>query len=458
MSVPSWPASRVEELGTVTTAGGELVLIDFGLLRLWSGTAEPSLNPDYAGPDVAATANSAVDLEIVGDDPVSAGRATDLAAVGGRYVFDIPAEHVDEMRLRVVRGAQEHGFAIRVEPIARMPHRTRVARLLDDSPDGVEVQFGGPWAVAVRGLPAGRPLRVRGARMPEDCPDHRRWHSVWVEVDERPPARSEDLGYVAVDKARLAFADPDSLSAWRTDDTADGLADLAFWGGDAHVLVKRTGAGRLDETTFGWIDLPVEDAERRAMDLYHAKESEGLRFAFDFRPHDDHHRLLSLARPAPTESASVEIGGQVVCGFFTSWGDGAFPVRRDLAADGTLCRLRVEVGAPEIVERQRKLEDRWFGELSKMCLATTRVADGALVGWMYRVASDNAEDSGWRVFAGDESDAGANDPDNIVLVPLRDLVAAQEALEPLLRAPAPAAFERGPDGEFTATIPPSPED
>ena len=60
-------------------------------------------------------------------------------------------------------------------------------------------------------------------------------------------------------------------------------------------------------------------------------------------------------------SASVGIGGSPVCGFFTSWGDGAFPVRRDLAADGTLCRLRVEAGAPEIAERQRKLEDRWSG-------------------------------------------------------------------------------------------------
>jgi len=111
-----------------------------------------------------------------------------------------------------------------------------------------------------------------------------------------------------------------------------------------------------------------------------------------------------FARSAATESASVEIGGSVVCGFFTSWGDGAFPVRRDLATDGTLCRLRVEVGAPEIVERQQAMEDRWFGELSR----------------------------------------------------LRDLVDTDAALESLLRTSPPSAFERGPDGVFVPAEPPPP--
>lgn len=143
---------------------------------------------------------------------------------------------MDEIRDLVVSRARRRELAVRVEPIARMPHRTRVARLLDDSPDGSQVTYGGPWAVAVRGLPADRPLRVRGARMPEDSPYRARWHSIWVEADARPPARTEDVGYVLVDEARLAFADPDALTAWRTDEPVDGLADLAFWGRDAQVL------------------------------------------------------------------------------------------------------------------------------------------------------------------------------------------------------------------------------
>jgi hypothetical protein len=447
--VPSWPQARIEELGTVTAPAGELVLIDFGCLRLWSGESKPALDPDKVGNEVAATANSAVDLEILGDSPVAAGRATHLAAVRGRYAFDIPASRVDEMRDLIASRAGQNGFSVQVKPIPRMPHRTRVARLLDDSPDGAEILYGGPWAVAVRGLPADRPLKVRGVRMAEDGPDRTRWHSIWVEADERPPARTEEIGYVLVDEARLAFAAPDALTAWRTDDPADGLVDLAFWGRDAAVLIEQTGAGTLDDGTYGWTDLPAQDAADRAADLYRAKESEDLRFALDLRPHDDHYRLLSLARTAPTESASVEIGGSVVCGFFTSWGDGAFPVRRDLADDGTLCRLRVEVGAQEIVERQRKFDDRWFGELALEAFVAARVARGdAQAGWIYREAPDNPRDSGWRVFAGDETDSEANDPKNIVIVALRDLADADADLEPLFKTPAPCAFERQPDGGF----------
>jgi hypothetical protein len=362
---PSWCESQIEELGTVTAPAGELVLIDFGLLRLWSGESVPAFDPDSVGEQVSAVANSAVDLKIAGDNPVAAGRATHLAAVAGRYVFDIPAGKAGQVGDLVVSRARQHGFAVHLDQIARMPHRTRIARLLEDCPDGTMVPYGGPWAFAARGLPSGRPLRVRGARMPEDSPYRERWHSIWVEADEQPPTGTEDVGYVAVDEARLAFAGPDALTAWRTDDPVDGLADLAFWGRDARILAARTGARPLGDDALGWAGLPVMDAAQRAKDLYHVRESEGLRFALDLRPHDDHHRLLSLARTAPTQSASVEIGGQAVCGFFTSWGDGTFPVHRDLTADGVLCRLRVEVGAPEIVNRQREFEDRWSGQRSR---------------------------------------------------------------------------------------------
>jgi hypothetical protein len=454
---PLWLTSQIEELGAVTIPEGELVLLDFGLLRLWA--AEPGPATDLGDPSdqAAADAEATVDLRITGDDPVAAGQATGLFAVTGRYVFDVSASKVDEMRDAVVSAAGRRGFTVQVEPIPRMPHRTRVARLLDDSPDGAEVRYGGPWAVAVRGLPSDRPLRVRGARMPADDPYCARWHSIWVETDEQAPARTEDVGHVAVDEARLVFAAPDALTAWRTDIAVDGLADLAFWGRDAGMLAERLGAGALDDDTCGWTDLPVRDAVQRARDFHRIRESEDLRFAFDFRPHDDHHRLLSAARTAPTESASAEIGGYVVCGFFTSWGDGVFPVRRDLAADGTLCRLRVEVGAPEVVELQRQMEDRWFGELSRAALVSAQVArHGAPVGWMYREAADHPGDSGWRIFAGDETGDELDDPGNIAVMPLRDLVAKEAALEPFVRRPAPAAFERGADGGFIPAEPPPP--
>ena len=323
-----------------------MVLIDFGLLRFWSGEREPSTGEGPVGEQVARRLDSAVDLQLVGEDPVGAGRALDLATGRGRFVFDVPADEVAAVSSEVTRRCAEGGFDVAVEAIPRMPHRRRVSRLLDDAPHGTEVVYAGGWAVAVRGVPVGRTLAVRGVRMPEDGPDADRWHSVWLEVDPRTPTRTEHLGYVLVDEARLAFADPDALSVWRTDDPVDGRADLAFWGRDVDAVVERTGAPRLDDGAYGWVDLAWDDALSRAGELDQLRSGGELRFAFDLRPHDDHHRLLTVACTATTGSASIDINGRVVCGFFTSWGDGAFPVHRDLAPDGTLCRLRVELYVP----------------------------------------------------------------------------------------------------------------
>ena len=49
---------------------------------------------------------------------------------------------------------------------------------------------------------------------------------------------------------------------------------------------------------------------------------------------------------------------------------------------------------------------------------------------------------GWRVFAGDESDAYANEPENTVIMPLRELIGRDRELKEIFRTPAPCAFER----------------
>jgi len=71
------PGTPVDELGTVRTGSGEVILIDFGLLRFWSGEREPFMDEDFVGEQVARRANSAIDLQLVGEDPVGAGRAHD---------------------------------------------------------------------------------------------------------------------------------------------------------------------------------------------------------------------------------------------------------------------------------------------------------------------------------------------------------------------------------------------
>ncbi|MFL6140453.1 MAG: DUF2185 domain-containing protein [Labedaea sp.] len=292
-------------------------------------------------------------------------------------------------------------------------------------------------AVAVRGVPTRRPLRVLGTRMDPDGPDADRWHSVWVECAAGEPARSVECGLVLVDEARLMFADPTALNAWRNDDSYDGLADLMFWRRDAET---------------------EREAVERYDDLVTLRAPGELVFRLDLQPHDDHHRVLQVMYTSSTESGSIEVAGAAVTGWFTSWGDGAFPVYRDLAEDGTLLRVRVELGAPEIVGRQRQLERLWFGDLAKLAMVSARVArEGSPVTWLYREAPDNDRDSGWRVFAGDESQTYLDDPAQCVPMPLRELIKADRALEDLFDRAAPIAFERAtPDTAFvTAPVPDS---
>ncbi|WP_394620717.1 DUF2185 domain-containing protein [Lentzea sp. JNUCC 0626] len=316
--------------------------------------------------------------------------------------------------------------------------------LLADQPDGVEVQFHGIWAVAVRGLPAGS-LRVLGERLEGEYDGN--WRSVWVECAEGEVASSVECGHVLVDKARLLFADATALSAWNNDEPSDGLFDLAFWGRNAAEVATRVSVPPVvvgDE--HGWQDLTLEQL-RTLHDELEALRSGGLRFVFDLRPHDDHFRILRGMRSTATESGTIEVGGAPMTGWFTSWGDGAFPVYRDLAADGTLLRVRVELGAPEIVERQRRFDRLWSGDLAKAAVVSARIVhDGMPVGWLYREEPANDGDSGWRVFASDETPEYADDTSKAALIPVRELIFADGVLEPLFDEQVGAAFERVEDG------------
>jgi hypothetical protein len=43
----------------------------------------------------------------------------------------------------------------------------------------------------------------------------------------------------------------------------------------------------------------------------------------------------------------------------TSWGDGFFPVYRDVDAGGKLVRVCIDLGNEKIVQRQRQFEQRY---------------------------------------------------------------------------------------------------
>lgn len=452
-------ASEVERLGEVVLASAALVVIDFGLLGDWSHHEPP--RGHFGDPELDASVEAASDLEIVGPDAVAVSSRLDLASSRGTFVFDVPPDGAGAVRSKVEAICRDAGFEAAVEEIPRMPHGERVRQLLRQHPDGVEVPFAGPSAVAVDGFPTGRPFEVFGTRMPADSPDAGRWRSVWLEVEPgRPVRQSVQVGHVLVDAARLMFCDAEALGAWNHDEPSDGLFDVVFWGRDAERVAASMDAPLQQasgDRTYGWVDIEEDGARNVWRQLSKLRDGGEAKFAFDVRPHSDHYRLLAAARNTPTESAGLDVGDGRVVGFFTSWGDGAFPVFRDLDDAGSLVRVRVELGCDAIVTRTRRFELLWFGELSHLAFVSARVArDGLPIGYMYREPTDRENHSGWCLLAGNETDEYLDDAQNVVLMPLRDVIASAPDIEKLLSVLAPVAFRRGDGGDFVVCPMPEP--
>jgi hypothetical protein len=441
-----------EQLGVVMAPSGMVVVLDMGLMWLWSGDRPPVMPEGRSDPETVAAANSQADFGLVGADAERAGVAFDHQA-DPLYLCDIPQHGWARFRRKFNRFVRERGFDARLVRLKeRLTHRARVTRAVQRGGAG-GVQYQGIWAAAAGGVPTEGPLRVLGERRTEE-PFAGRWHQVWLEC--RPGgrvARSEKVYDVMVDEARLLFGDADALGAWRHDEPLDGRADFVFWGADAARAARRLRAPALpgEEGTFGWLDLPTAEAQRHGARVTGLRERTGWRFAVGSWPHSHHWQVMRQVRASPTDSGTVEVGGAQLCGFMTSWGDGLYPVFRDLDRAGRLVRLRVELGGPETVRRMQPVEERWFGPLSLLAIVTARVwEEGRPVRWLHRSRPDNERDSGWRVFAGDEPPGYTDDPETARLVPLRELIDRDRALEELFRAPAGSAFERRrQDGPFT---------
>ena len=93
---------------------------------------------------------------------------------------------------------------------------------------------------------------------------------------------------------------------------------------------------------------------------------------------------------------------------------------------------------------------RFFQRVKPMgyALAPKRLVEDKLkVRYMYREESDNAHDSGWRFFSGDETDEYVNDPENIGLYDVQTIAAIDPDVIPLLNSPTGSVFERELDTE-----------
>jgi hypothetical protein len=200
-------------------------------------------------------------------------------------------------------------------------------------------------ALVTTAVPRDRPLPVVGKRVGKgrfaDCWDH-----VVVKLGDGEVTHSKKLGEAGVDFARLVCMDHGALDHWQHEDSLDGLADFVFWGRDAELLAKAMNAPSTREG-FGWTNLSVEEAEAKAMDADRKKSANRWLLATDLRPHSHHFHALAAARKSKQGAGTIEVGGTRVCLFFTSWGDGVFPIYLDLDVSDQPVQLRVQLNTAD---------------------------------------------------------------------------------------------------------------
>ena len=196
-------------------------------------------------------------------------------------------------------------------------------------------------AIVKAQVPANRELRVVGERVGRgrfaDCWDH-----VAIVVAEGEVHGSKKLGEAGVDFARLVCMDHTALDAWQHDDSLDGLADVMFWGRDEKKLAAATGAPRTREG-YGWTDLLVAEAEAKILECERLKAENKWLLATDFRPHSHHSHALAAARANPNGAGALELGDARVLLFFTSWGDGVYPIYLDTDHDDRPLQIRIQL-------------------------------------------------------------------------------------------------------------------
>lgn len=83
------------------------------------------------------------------------------------------------------------------------------------------------------------------------------------------------------------------------------------------------------------------------------------------------------------------------------------------------------------------------------CYATAMITvEGKKVGYMYRERPEKVNDSGWRFFAGDESEKYNEDPENISIYDVNTIANYDPDIIPFLNSPINTAFGRSKSGKF----------
>ena len=100
---------------------------------------------------------------------------------------------------------------------------------------------------------------------------------------------------------------------------------------------------------------------------------------------------------------------------------------------------------------RRRYEQRDYEEQMRLgyIIASREITEkGRPIGYLYREEPDDELDSGWRVFAGDETQEYADEPANFAMYNASTIVDLDPSVRTLLGERAPVAFERDGTGRF----------
>ena len=172
------------------------------------------------------------------------------------------------------------------------------------------------------------------------------WDYVAVRLSPEQVTSTRKLGEAGVDFARLMIIDHAALDAWVHEDSLDGKGDLMFWGRDAALAARRITAPPTTEG-YGWTNLTVAAATAKWDQLERVKAENHWLLASDLRPHSHHFHALAAARARKQGVGTVAVGGAQALLFFTSWGDGVFPIYLDSDADDRPVQIRVQLNTAE---------------------------------------------------------------------------------------------------------------
>jgi hypothetical protein len=348
--------SKMELLGHIKSSTGKIILLDFGCLDLWYNDNTPSA-PEWvlSDPKISERINTAIDIKIIGTDAEKAGKLFDRNW-HPEYIYDIPRKEFKNTQKLFNEIVKKHKLGASLNILGnRITHRERANLALEYGNGLGEINFNGMWAIVVGDLPINEELPVYGIRMEEEK-WQARWKWVILEVHpEIEATTTRQIGYVFVDKSRLLFADIDSLRDFELYNPIDGKADVIFWGRDEELLAKKLNVQKLEDETFGWINLEEDTALEKARKINEIHESKLYKFAFDYRPHTHDYYLLEQVRSSTTESGTITLGDTIGCGFLTSWGDGAFPVSAEFNESNELIRIKIELGNEKTIETMEKL-------------------------------------------------------------------------------------------------------